>query len=269
MSNLENFGKVKNPFTGVFGTGKVEYYWDNGTFTVPSGITSVRVRCWGSGGYTNNRWGGGGGGGFAMKTITGLTSGASISVTVPTSSSGTASFGAYVSATGGVSVGGDSTGGTGGTGVGGDINYVGGKGSGNNNSTSYFAGGGGAASLHGNGGDAPGFANTQQYAKFFGGAGGGSSFFNSQGTVGISGPNPSLIYSNDKNENYSIADLDFIGTGTGCYRDTEAEDYGSNIYVNRNGRNGGGGSNSYKPGIPGGGGFNVATDGQGLIVVEY
>ena len=90
MSNLENFGKDRNPFTGVFGTGKVKYFWVNGTFTVPASITSVRVRCWGSGGYTNGRFGGGGGGGFAMKTITGLTSGASISVTVPTSSSGTA-----------------------------------------------------------------------------------------------------------------------------------------------------------------------------------
>ena len=264
MSNLENFAKVKNPFTGVFGTGKVEYYWDNGTFTVPSGITSVRVRCWGSGGYTDQRRGGGGGGGFAMKTITGLTSGASINVTVPTTSSGTASFGAYVSATGGVSPGNSSNGGNGGTGVGGDINNTGGRGSYNSNDFTYYAAGGGAASLHGNGGD-----GGTSYSKFYGGAGGGGEYSSNLGHIDQLAPNPSLIYSDDKSDGYSIADLDFIGTGTGCYRDTEAEDNSTSVFVNKHGRNGGGGSFSFRPGVPGGGGFTSSAQGQGLIVVEY
>lgn len=268
MSNLENFGKVKNPFTGVFGTGKVEYYWDNGTFTVPSGITSVRVRCWGSGGYTNGRWGGGGGGGFAMKTITGLTSGASISVTVPTSASGTASFGAYVSATGGQSVGASATGGTGGTGVGGDINNTGGQGATNNNNNTYYSGGGGSASLHGKGGDANVYNESGFYTNFYGGAGGSGTFFTSQGFFNMKVPNPSLIYSDDNAQKYSIADLDFIGTGTGAYRDSEAEDR-TTSYVNRNGRNGGGGCYSFYPGFPGGGGFTNSGHGNGLLVVEY
>ena len=142
MSNLQtltNNNASQNPFTGQYGTGIVKMYATSGTytFTVPTAITSVRVRVWGGGGGgasgagANNR--GGGGGGFAMKTITGLTPGASITVTVGSqglantgdsagTSGGTSSFGAYVSATGGS--GGTNSNSTGGSGSSGDINYT-------------------------------------------------------------------------------------------------------------------------------------------------
>jgi len=60
-----------------FGTGKVEFFYRNGTFTVPEGITSVRVRVFGAGSGGNQNaftstQAGGSGGGFAIKTISGL-----------------------------------------------------------------------------------------------------------------------------------------------------------------------------------------------------
>jgi hypothetical protein len=104
------------------------------TWTVPSGITTVRVRVWGAGGasFYNGGYYSGAGGGFAIKTITGLTPGTNITVTIGDGGSGgsnpgtggTSSFGAYVSATGGRNAG---SGGSvfGGLGSGGDVNMYG------------------------------------------------------------------------------------------------------------------------------------------------
>lgn len=92
-----NMGAVPsplNPVTGVYGSGKVSFLTETGTFVVPSGCTKIRVRGWSPGG----------GRGVAGGTI---------------------SFGAYASATGG---------GThvdtpaGGVATGGDINRNGGAG---------------------------------------------------------------------------------------------------------------------------------------------
>ena len=63
---------VRAPLSGVFGTGKVEFWLSSGTFTIPTAITTVRVRMWGGGGGCGN-----------------------------TTAGGTSSFGAYCSATGG------------------------------------------------------------------------------------------------------------------------------------------------------------------------
>lgn len=117
-------------------------YRSSGTFTVPTGVTSVKVR--GCGG------GGGGGGGFALGSTDG----------------GTTSFGSYCSATGGTS---GNNGGTGGVATGGDINAAGGARTG--------AGGGlcGGTGLFG-GGSTPspvtGYGNGGFYEKYHGGGGG-------------------------------------------------------------------------------------------------
>lgn len=142
---------------------KGQLFTANGTFTVPTGVTAVKVTVIGGGGGGGNTvsgWttgqGGGGGGGVAIEYLTGLTPGAAIAVTVGSGGSGgaaggTSSFGAYCSATGGSAGSASSSllnaGGSGGTGSGGDINLVGGPGGlGIYTSVgcfSYSAGGGG------------------------------------------------------------------------------------------------------------------------------
>jgi len=96
------------------------------SWTIPPGVTTVRVRLWGGGGGGDANNSPGGGGGFALKTITNLPAG-TVTVTIGAAGSGgtpgtagTSSFGAYVSATGG-----RNTPSTGGSGSGGDINMNG------------------------------------------------------------------------------------------------------------------------------------------------
>jgi hypothetical protein len=122
-------------FTGARG----EAFTSSGTFTVPAGVSAVKVTVIGGGGggatrTTNGLSAGGGGAGVAIQYITGLTPGGTVSVTVGaggagSTAGGTSSFGAYCSATGG---GGAATntdvGGTGGTASGGTFNFSGGKG---------------------------------------------------------------------------------------------------------------------------------------------
>jgi hypothetical protein len=112
------------------GFGNMEVFTSSGTFTVPAGITKVKVTVvgGGGGGGTTVSGSGGGGGGTAIKVVTGLTPGGTVTVTVGgggalANSGGTSSFDAFCSATGG-SVGGTSggVGGNGGTGSGGDLN---------------------------------------------------------------------------------------------------------------------------------------------------
>jgi hypothetical protein len=94
-----------------------QFFGANGTFTVPTGITSVTVYVFGGGGGGSGaRYPqfaqGGGTGGAACAVVTGLTPGAAITVTVGSggagggngvsgSAGGTSSFGSYVSCTGG------------------------------------------------------------------------------------------------------------------------------------------------------------------------
>lgn len=94
----------------------------SGTFTVPTGITSVKVTVIGGGGGggsariptcgPDSTGGSGGGAGASIKYVTGLTPGGTVSVTVGSGGTGgvpngaggtggTSSFGAYCSATGG------------------------------------------------------------------------------------------------------------------------------------------------------------------------
>jgi len=117
----------------------------SGSFTVPAGVSTVKVTVIGGGGaggtHATLSAAGGGAGGQAMMLVSGLTSGSVIPVTVGgggTASTtagnggagGTSSFGTYVSATGGQGGTGGSAaatcaGGAGGAGVGGDANFGG------------------------------------------------------------------------------------------------------------------------------------------------
>jgi hypothetical protein len=136
LANLPTAGAAMMTNTQVFSS--------NGTFTVPSGVTKVRVRVWGGGGggggsAGGGAGGGGGGGGYSEGLVT-VTPGAGIPVTVggggaaggtTAGTGGTSSF-SSVSATGGQGGSGGSgagfLGGSGGTGSGGYLNFTGGPG---------------------------------------------------------------------------------------------------------------------------------------------
>lgn len=71
---------VRSACIESFGDGAYEVYYTNGTFTVPSGVTSIRVKVYGAGGAS--AWGfGGGGGGFTMGCLS-VTPGQSYNVCV-------------------------------------------------------------------------------------------------------------------------------------------------------------------------------------------
>jgi hypothetical protein len=263
MSNLQSFPQTRNSFTGVFGTGKVQFFGENGTFIVPAGITSVRVRVWGNGGEGTRSaaGGGGGGGGFAMKTITGLTAGTSITVTVGQyyDSGATCSFGSYVSATGGGNTN-SATGAVGGTGVGGDINNTGGTGATQNNN-SYNGGSGGCASYFGGGGDGYN-GNTPLEKQIILGAPGSGRVSNTNRR-----PAGSRMYSDmRKSVTYDNSDLDFIGCGFSYSNNSNVVDVSP--------YNGAGAGGDIMAASPGGGytrsnGSITYGHGRGLVIVEY
>lgn len=141
-------GSWKTPMGGF---SNMQVFTSSGTFTVPAGITKVKVTVVGGGGAGGGAGGlgtggsisflgaGGGAGGAAVKVVGGLASGASVSVIVGGggtgvpfnggNSGGSSSFGGYCSATGGA--GGQAYanthtfGGNSGAGSGGDINLSG------------------------------------------------------------------------------------------------------------------------------------------------
>lgn len=155
-------------------------YTANGTFTVPAGVTTVKVEAWGGGGagggtfagFGSSTGGGGGGGAFKRNNSLGVTAGSAITVTVgaggtgATNANGTnggnSDFGGLVTADGGKGgkkgnngAGGGSTSGT----------HNGGAGAAGSGGKS--GGGGGGAGASGNGGNASGMTGGT------GGSGGG------------------------------------------------------------------------------------------------
>ena len=131
------------------------------TFTVPDGVTQLKVIVIGGGG--GDPFTGGGGGGLSIRWITGLTPSTVIATTVgagSTGTGGTSSFSTFCSATGGLREGG--------MGSGGDLNSRGTFGSGNYNAcgptgqaggASFFGGGSSTAGNNpvlGGGGSATG-----------------------------------------------------------------------------------------------------------------
>ncbi len=156
--------------------GQSQTFTSSGTFTVPPGVTSIIVECWGSGGAgggtTSNRakgGGGGAGGAYAKKTLS-VTPGTVYTVTVGGITAGTTSAGAKgdpswfgstttVYAEGGAGGaapnGGTVAGGTGSaSGSIGDVVYAGGNGA--NGTSDQSGGGGGGAGSSGAGGNASG-----------------------------------------------------------------------------------------------------------------
>ena len=168
--------------SGYTGPQGRQVFASSGTFTVPSGITSVNVTVVGAGGGVN-RYAGtscSAAGGAAVLTVTGLTPGGTVSVTIGTvggnaggnvnnraSTGGTSSFGAFCSATGGQ--GANSArlvGSTGGAGSGGNLNI-------NGQNAYNLTGGAGAAPL---GLGMPGLAQDEGCAGFVNVAGVGYGF---------------------------------------------------------------------------------------------
>ena len=168
-------------YTAATNTSGTPLVWNsNGslTFTVPTGITKVKVTVIGGGGGggsagSSNYGSGGGGGGAAIEIISGLTPGDTVSVTVGAggaagSAGNTSSFGAYCSATGGSGGAQNTAGGAGGVGSGGDLNIAGGGGA------TYAFGGAGGSSIYGGGGRG-GVTSTGGVGGAYGGGGGGVS----------------------------------------------------------------------------------------------
>ena len=237
------------PGTGVFGFGQVQVFGVSGTFVVPPGVNNVRVRLWGAGGGGAS----GGGGGFAMRTIYNLAGlgVTSVAVTVPQPAlapGGTASFGTFVSATGGQNSG---TPRPGGVGVGGDINTSGGGALASN------SGGGGVGSLWGNGGTG-GLNGTATSGASGGGSNSGGA---GSGLTGSGGYSPGSNLANTMPTGGAFWSIDFIGTGGGG-ADTQA---GVNGGGSGSGVSGGGVAGSF----PGGGAGGAQRGGAGLVVVEY
>lgn len=269
--------------SGTFGTGLIRVYGSHlttYTFTVPTAISTIRVRVWGAGGGGSSSTGaGGGGGGFAIGEFD-VTAGTSYTVTVGqggdvSTTGGTSSFGSLISATGGTGDNANSQR-AGGVGTGGYINHTGG---GSNNS---YGGGGGAANLfgHGNDGDYNGNRNSITNRKKSGGAGGGQSANSNSYQLyqfkGGMGPFGSFFHAgpNQSTNNYvsgglsfqMIHSIDEIATGNGGF--------GHEAQASQ-GVNGGGGAYRGDGGWPGGGGGPGATSSQGglgadgCVIVEY
>ena len=183
------------------GFSTIQSFLASGVFTVPTGVSQVKVTVIGGGGsggtHATLPSGGGGAAGSAVTVVTGLVPGSTVPVTVggagvaPGSpanggSGGTSSFGTYVSATGGVGGNGGTlastcAGGSGGTGVGGDVNYAGSFGTDGDSIAGRGGDGGGPGNGRGTTGSLTGVS-----APGYGGGGGGAG---AAGGVGAQGGN--------------------------------------------------------------------------------
>ena len=171
------------------GFSQMATFQTSGTFTVPSGVSAIKVTVTGGGGaggyHATLPGGGGGAGGIAVSIVSGLAAGQVISVTVGAGgvasgtpgtggAGGSSGFGSSISASGGSGgEGGTSSqfataGGPGGIGIGGQINQA--EAMGSAGITVASRGGDGGGDGHGRGASGPlvGFA-----ASGFGGGGGG------------------------------------------------------------------------------------------------
>lgn len=133
----------------------------SGTWTIPAGVTTVTVTVLGGGAsggrgaYANT--GGGGAGGLAIKTLTGLTPGNTLSYTVgsgalnsntaSTVSSGTQTISTITGGAGSQPGDASATGGNGGSASGGDLNLPGEKGFNNDGNTTELGASGGNSPL--------------------------------------------------------------------------------------------------------------------------
>lgn len=184
--------------------GQTQTFTSNGTYTVPAGVYSIIVECWGAGGgggssNTNGgqaRAGGGGGGGGYSYSVVSVTPGNNYNVVVGTggsggtngagSAGGNSTFNATtVLARGGSGGGrgGNGSAGPGATAGTGSTTYTGGNGAGGANATGSGGGGGGAGS-GGNGGNASGTTGGSGTASNGGNGGAGRSGSSAAGNNG-------------------------------------------------------------------------------------
>ena len=210
-------GNRSNPFnasnltaaTGVFNN--IQVFTSSGTFTVPVGVTTVRVTVVGGGGggggssgTTSGQGAGGGGAGGAAIGVYAVTSGAAIAVTIGAAGTaggaggnggggGTSSFGSFATATGGT--GGQASqpvnaaGGASGAGSGGTYNFKGGAG-GDGTTNATASGGMGGNGIFGGAGRAATSATPAAQDGQARGAGGGAGYqypgvFGGAGAFGI------------------------------------------------------------------------------------
>jgi hypothetical protein len=174
------------------GFSRITTYTASGSFVVPNGSSTVKVRlCGGGGGGGSGAQGLGGGGGGASgyaEGVISVTPGQVIPVTVGGGggvsgggyggTGGTSSFGSAISATGGgggAPAASFAPGGSPGGGTGGAVNIAGGYGSDGNGGTVMFAGNGGA-SFFGGGGRAASAGGAQQQNGAAYGSGGGACY---------------------------------------------------------------------------------------------
>lgn len=195
--------------TYAYAGGRGQVFTSTGTFTVPAGVSAVKVTVVGGGGSggsvsssTQGPAGGGGAGGTAIKFLTSLTAGNTIAVTISGAgasssiSSGTQTI-TTVSASAG-SAGSYGVGGAGGIGSNGDINIRGGAGGtgaylGGNAGYSYAGGNGGSSTL-GGGGTGGLNAAAGGAGGVYGGGGGGAAQNNDTGYSGGSGGSGVVIF---------------------------------------------------------------------------
>jgi hypothetical protein len=200
-------GAVTVTASGAYAGPGGQVFSANGTFTIPTGITKIKVTVTGGGGGAAGSGGyhsGGGGGGTAIKWLTGLTSGANLAVTIggggnggiwnnagtnggnaggnSTVASGNQSISTITGGGGGGGVPNMGTGNRGGVGSGGDLNMYGDPGptgpdgDGLQGGSSYFGGG------------AAGTGGTAQTGNAYGGGGGcGGVNFGTNSAGGSSG----------------------------------------------------------------------------------
>lgn len=280
-------------FMGVFGSGQYQVFYANGTYTVPAGVSRIRVRTVGGGAGGKNAGGGGSGGGYAHGVFV-VSPGASFAVTVgsggtagasPTAG-GTSSFGSLISATGGAI-----TGGAGGVGTGGDYQASGGVGGGN----SGTVGSGGAAGSQLGVGGAGGTGNPSGGGGVGGGTGGGSTsqaggsaFGAATSTLGapdITGAQAAATGANGAvnpiNATIRFPFDGFTGGGGGNNSGTAGGNGGvgagggGGASTGGTGGTGAGGAASTTAGTGGlgaggaGGGSTGAAGGQGFVIVEW
>jgi hypothetical protein len=177
--------------TVLSGFSNMQVFTSSGTFTVPAGVTKVKVTVVGAGGGGSTTTGGGGGG-AAIKIVSGLTPGGTVAVTVGTGGAGraagtttagavggTSSFGAFCSASGGGGgPWGQGIGALGGIGSDGDLNIAGGA-------TGYSDGTSGASIF---GGSArKDYSSAPNGRNYGGGGAGGESDGNAPGGSGANG----------------------------------------------------------------------------------
>ena len=195
--------------TGHGGLKSVQVFTSSGTYTKPTGISTVKVIVTGGGGSggghgtTDDMGAGGGAGGTAIEvidvsgvstvTVTVGAGGAGVSGSNNGNAGGTSSFGSYCSATGGNGGRhgniGDISGGAGGAGSGGNINILGGSGTNGwdnfNVANTYASGfGAGGSSYWGGGGRGSAYNNIAAASGYAYGSGGGSPHSRQGGTSG-------------------------------------------------------------------------------------